>query len=637
MILQELNVKIGLLIDEFQKNAARVKDEASNMENTFRQLKGALAAIGVFAFMKGAIAEFAESERAINRLQFTLKGLGYDWEAITPQIKAYADQMEKVAGFHSDDLIPQMDRLIKLTGNYKEAMALMPDVLDIVASGSMDLTTATEAVGRAFIGDQRGLGTLAVGFGIARRDAKDFGDIMQTVRSRVEGAAAAQHGMSRDLMDFDNTWKNFQQNAGGSVASLVHFGSEALKVALPIAQSLDNVRKAQDKMLAEPVDWIAKKIRSWMDTAKIAKTESEKMVDELMKAGMESRKPLQPLAGARLTQGRVSREEQAVRMKEAEDAAKGEYDINKKYGDEYLRLVQANSAKLAVLYGKSSNEYKKHKAEELKITRDVETQKMDLSEKRMNNDILAGRATAGDLLAVMQNHSAKIRELWGADSQEYLDYENSRMQATIAANEFIMTSGQAVVTSISAGFEGMFTAIAKEGADASKAVEAFARSMGRSLLNSVASAIEGKAAEGMAGYLANMLMGGPLGAAAVSAYSLPLLATMAATAGMVRGLAAMMAEGGTLTRPGLVMMAEKKSGEPETAIPLSRMDEVFTKYSQFLGKRRGMGAGGKTTIIIQRVNDNRGAIVASSNYDKGKAAKNLGQLLIDRGVLAKSR
>jgi hypothetical protein len=275
-----------------------------------------------------------------------------------------------------------------------------------------------------------------------------------------------------------------------------------------------------------------------------------------------------------------------------------------------------------------------------KAKTDLQKAKMDLikaEDAAMRIRITKGQATNDQLLAQMNTHAEQIKALYGEMSVEYQGYEQSRVEATLAANETIMALGQAAIGSLSTGFEALFMAVAEGGASTAEAVEAFARAMGRSFLSSIATAMEAEAAKGMVGYLSNMLLAGPIGGAAVSAYSLPLIASMMASAGLVRGLSNMMAEGGTLTSAQLVMMAEKPSGEPETAIPLSRMDEVFQKYSHFIGKRQGTGVGSTTVVKVDRINDNRGAIVASSSYDRGRAARNLGQILVERGIIAKKK
>lgn len=633
MVLQELNVKIGLLLDEFQKNAEKVKDSAKKIESNFSDLKGALVGLGVFEFMKSAVAEFADHERSVNRLEFTLKSLGVNYKAASAEVQAYTEQIEKTTGVQDDDALASIVKLTQVTGNYKEAMALMPDILDIAASGQMDLATATEAVGRAFIGDQRGLGTLAVQFGIAKRDAKDFGDVMEKIRSVTEGAAASQKGVTRDLADFTNQWKQFQENAGGSVAQLIKFGNEALKVSLPVAEGIDTVRKAQNKMLMEPVNWVSQKVAGWLHAAGILKTQAEKL--EAASAKVDNAATDKPKAGGapRPTIGRMSKEEQLARMDEAEKAAKGEYEINKKYGNDYVKLVQGNTVKIGTLYGKQATEYKKHKAEELKIGRTVLKDKIDLAETEMDNLVSIGAQTNADKLTMMQNHSEQIKALWGAESTEYQSYMQNVLAQTQETYASIYTIAQGVMGGLTQGFTDAFAVLIKEGATGEKAFEAFARGMGRSFLNAVASSIDAEIVKGTAGYLANMLGYGPAGSVVVSAYSLPLLAALAATSGVIHGLAGAMADGGVMTKAGTYVMAERPSGEPEAAIPFSRMGEAFEKYSQFVEKNgRGKKSQG-STVIVQRVFDNRGAVVASTQYDQNRAAKNVGDMLVRRGIV----
>lgn len=635
MVLQELNVKIGLLLDEFQKNSQKVKDQAKGIEGTFSELKGFLVGLGVFEFMKVAVTEFADHERAITRLEFSLKSLGGNYQEAAKEVKAYAEQIQAATGVEDDDAMGAMTRLTQMTGNYREAMALMPDILDIVASGQMELAQATDVVGRAFMGDAGGLGQLAQKFGIATRDAKDFGTIMEKVRSATENSAASIKDTQRNLDDLNNLWKQFKENAGAGVSKMLDYANQGAKVAVPMIESANKLREAQNKLIAQPVNWVSQKVAGWLQAAGIIKTQAQKLKDAAadLDEAAAGDKAKTPTAAARPTVGRLSKEEQMKRIADAETAAKSTYDIEKKYGDQYLKLMQQNTAKVAALYGKQSAEYKKHKAEELKAARQITKDKIDLQAKEMDNLVAVGAQTDSDRLAMMQANSEKIKELWGAESQEYQDYMANVLAQTQQTYDSMYTIAQGVMGGISDGFTAAFEVLVKEGATGEKAFEAFARAMGRSFLNAVASAIDAEIVKGTASYLSNMLAAGPWGAAPVSAYSLPVLAALAATSGMIHGLAGAMEEGGVMTRKGAYIMAEKPSGEPEAAIPFSRMGEAFEKYSQFMDKSAGGKKSKGSTVIIQRVYDNRGAVVAATQYDQNRAAKNVGDMLVRRGIV----
>lgn len=585
MLLQELNVKIGLLIDEFQKNAGKVKQESDKVEGIFKTLKGALISYGVFSFLKDAVGDFMEAERAANILGMRIKSLGGDYQAATRQTMAYADAMSKVSGINDEELKVSMSGLVDVTKDVNVSMSLLQDVMDLHIATGLDMKRATELVGRSFAGERGELTELGKMFGVSQDKAVSFEAVMGAVRGQIEGTASSTNDLTQKMGSIGSKFGDLKEEIG-KLASGGGFWSGIVEGLLDVTtKSLKVLNEFQDALRA-----------SWKNVGSIFKKGFKQTQDdarEIFKDFVDN--TVQIFQKGEETKTKIDRVQKGKRQKWADDMAKKDLQTIQK---EKMEVIKAEDAKMRVRIAK-------------------------------------GQATNDQLLTLMKDHSEQIKTLFGEMSTQYQEYEAARLQATMDSNEAIVAMGQSVVTGLSSGFEAVFTTIAEGSATAEDAIEAFARAMGKSMLNAIASAIEGEAARGMAGYLANMLTGGPIGGAVVSAYSLPLIASLAATAGMVRGLAGMMAEGGTLTRPGLVMMAEKSSGEPETAIPLSRMDEVFQKYSHYLGKR-GMAASGKQTIInVQRVNDNRGAIVASSSYDKGRAAKSLGKLLVERGIVKK--
>lgn len=582
MVLQELNVKIGLLLDEFQKNAAKAKEEAGSLKSAFNEMKGALVSYGVGSFLKDAIAEFADAERNSVRLESRIKSLGGNWEAMTDKVNDYIDSASQAAAIDDDELKKGMIALLDVTKNAEVSMSLLGDAMDLHKEKGMDVAAASDLMARAYQGDQRALTELGRMFGVARDKASDFTTVVHAMRAQIEGSATGtkdlEHGIDRISTAFGNTKEEVGKlfSAGGVwtgfTAGILDVTTKGLKI----------INAFQDALRA-----------SWANIGSIFKKGFKATHDDAKKI--------------------------------FDDFINDTVDILKKGEEKKTKTTKVESGKRQKWMDDQDKADRKQEQKELQ-------QKIRAEDQYLKNRIAMGQATNAELLDQMKTHAKQIEAAFGQNSVEYQEYIQTLQEFTLESNEQTAKMVSGLLDGISSGFEEAFVAIAKDGADASKAVEVFARAMGRSMLNSIASAIDGEIIKGTAGYLTNMLMAGPVGAVGVSAYSIPLLAGLAATSGMIHGLAAMMADGGTLTRPGLVMMAEKATGEPETAIPLSRMDEVFTKYSQYLGKKN-RGTGGNT-IIIQRVNDNRGAgVVAASNYEQAKAAKTVGDILVRRGVI----
>ena len=578
MILQELHVRLGLLLDEFKKDSDKAKKEAHSIEKTFAAVKSGLAALGIFSFMKAGIAELAEGEQAADRLAIKLRMMGGNWQENAEKATQYAEAMSRVTGIEDDEIIPAFTDLLNITGNYNDAMALMPDILDLAVDKKMDVAAAAEQVGRAFIGDQRALGQLGMQYGVAREDADSFGKVIGAMRQQAEGAATSQDNLALSLKKNQNVWKDFTKNVAEALAPIIRFLSGVINQMYKLADVARVVQGTVVQAFSNINILFTKGLGAFQKANRDMLTQTGKAIVDVFKETNE-----QVDTNTRKTVGKTQ---------------KWMTDQHKREADDY-------------------------KKEEMK--------KLKAAEAAMKNKVSTARATEADLLNLYRQNAEKIKQLYGEQSVEYQEALAQMTEATVQAFKFQYAAGMATTTALSAGFEAMFTAIAEEGADASKAMEAFARAMGRSLLGSVAQALEAEVAKGMAFYLTNMLMAGPWGAAPVSAYSLPMLAALAAVAGSVRGMAAMMAEGGVVDRPTYAMIGERRDRVPEAVVPLNRLEDVLIKYKSVMGEST-LGGGGNPVVV--RV-DARNSVFADSGFSENRLAKKLGDTLTRRNIIKK--
>jgi len=578
MLLQELHVRMGLLIDEFQKNSERVKQEANTIESRFKALKGGLAALGVFAFMRAGLEEFAEYDEASNKLGMRLQRLGGNWQENKEKLLDYAGAMAKASGMADDQLVGALDNLVAKTEDTNTSMALLQDAMDIAVDKGMNVKDAAEMVGRAYNGEQRSLSQLGMMYGIARDDADDYGTVISKVRGQTKDIATSQDNLRVTLNKISEAWKDLQQNIGQALAPL-----------------LTHVPKI--------LNWTGDILR-WASSAAVTTFKNFPSLVKVL-TGAADKKEFDKVREA--YKGLIDQI--------AGDMAKGDEKATA-----VARVTQGKHQKW--MSDKEKALTKEHQAEEAK--------RIKASEQAMRNRVRMGQATEKDLLALMEDNSEKIRELWGKDSEEFAAHEQEKIAVMEQTYQYQLETGQAVLSSLSDGFEAFFLAVAKYGANAEQAFAAFAKAMGRSFLNSVASAIDAMIVEGTAGYLKNMLTGGIWMAAPTSAYSLPLLAALAATSGTLHGMAAMMAEGGFAFSPTPAIVGERKDRVPEMVTPLNRMDEVFERWNASQG-------GGKKQQKDQRpvvvTNDYRGAYILDSPYAERRAMQNLGRAMKRQAIL----
>jgi hypothetical protein len=579
MILQELNVKVGLLLDEFQKNAAKLKDQANSIENTFKTLKGALISLGVFAFLKDSVAEFMEADRTSQMLSRRLQGLGGDYKAAKFRSDEFADAMSRASGIADGKLKVGLLGLLDITKNVDVSMSLLQDAMDLSVAKTMDLTAASELIGKAYQGDQRALAELGRMFGVARDKSNDFSTVMKAVRQNIEGTATDTNDLTQSIQSNVTLWEQFKENVGESLSGLVGFVSKGIR---PTIEFLGKLKEAQDtafgglyRMAGNLKTLFTGGYKNWAEQNK--QIVSETLADEK--------------------------------------------DIFQKHEEEKTKIARIESGKR-----------QKWMIDQSKKNRDqLNKERLDLikaEDMAMEIKVSLGRSTNEALISQMKSHMEEIKSLYGEISIQYQEYTQGIIDRFKIMGMTIEQMSQVITGSVSTGFEEMFLAITKEGANAEQAIASFFKAMGRSMLNSIAAAVEGMAAEGLAGYFKNMLIYGPVGSPAVSAFSLPLIASLSASAGIIRGMATMLKDGGIATKPMFAMLAESPGSPPEVATPLNRIDEVFSKYSHFI-KGKGVDDGNNINIRI----DNRGAYFSDSGFSERRISKQIADNLIKRNMV----
>jgi len=578
VVLQELNIRIGILLDDLKKNAEEAKTKAKGIEATFRSLKSALISLGVFAFMKSAVAEFLEADRVSANLALRIRALGGDFARNKKAADDFATSMSRLSGIEDDELKKSMNSLLDQTHDLEASMSLMTDAMDLAKGTGMDLKQATDLVGQAYAGNRMALMQLGRTFGVAREQSTDFGTVMKAMRAQVQGAATDQRRLDVQIGQGATVWLDFKENIGQALSGFVGLVGRGIR---PTIEFLGNLKVVQDQALGGLYK-LAGNLRSIFTLGfKGWAAENKRIIDDAVGK----------------SQAAFERQEDA-----ATKVKKIEQGKQQRWSEDYLRRMRERDQKDRMERVQSENQF-------------------------MKNRVSLGQATEMELLDLQRRNAEEVAAIYGQESKEFQEYQSEMIETAKSAYASMYDLGNASVAALSQGFESMFGAIIYGSASAGDAIAIFGKTMAKSLLNSVASVIEGEAVKGMAGYLSNMLLGGPLMAGVTSAYSLPLIASLAALSGVIRGISAGLAEGGVMGSPSIIRFAEK---EPEAAIPFSRMGEAFQMYSQFLDKRGG-GSEGRRQVNVTI--DNRGAMILDSGYEERRAAKKIGDALKRSGII----
>jgi len=99
--------------------------------------------------------------------------------------------LEKQTGVLDDQLRPAMDRLLRATGSVSKATTLLGLALDISAGTGKDLTTVTQGLQKAYLGNNASLGRLGVGLSKAELTSSSFEEIQIRLSELFAGQASS--------------------------------------------------------------------------------------------------------------------------------------------------------------------------------------------------------------------------------------------------------------------------------------------------------------------------------------------------------------------------------------------------------------------------------------------------------------
>jgi hypothetical protein len=145
----------------------------------------------LIAFGKASVKAFAEDENAARSLGMTLKNLNLDYLGASESVNTYISNLEKQTGVLDDELRPAMDRLLRATGSLTESQKLLGLALDISAGTGKNLTTVSQGLQKAYLGNNASLGRLGVGLTKAELSTSSFLQIQERLTELFAGQATS--------------------------------------------------------------------------------------------------------------------------------------------------------------------------------------------------------------------------------------------------------------------------------------------------------------------------------------------------------------------------------------------------------------------------------------------------------------
>ena len=187
------DINIGSKFDakgfkQAQTATDKLNKSVKSLASTFGIAFGTTA---VVAFAKASVKAFIQDDNAARSLGITLKNLGLETGNTSKYVNEMISDLEKQTGVLDDDLRPAMDRLLRATMSVTKAQQLLGLALDISAGTGKDLTTVTQGLQKAYLGNNASLGRLGVGLSKAELTSSSFEEIQLRLTELFAGQASS--------------------------------------------------------------------------------------------------------------------------------------------------------------------------------------------------------------------------------------------------------------------------------------------------------------------------------------------------------------------------------------------------------------------------------------------------------------
>lgn len=242
------------IISEFQgKGFKQAEKSASALEKGMKRLAitlgAALSIRKITQFGKAASQAFLEEDKAVRALSVNLQNLGLAYD-VRP-IEDYITKLQYATGVADGDLRPALSKLLTTVGSLSKAQEILNLGLDISAGTQKSLTSVTDALARAYLGNNTSLGRLNVGISKADLKSKSFAEITEELTQKFRGQASAAAKTYAGQMDIlSAAADDAQETIGKGLVQALELlgGSQGLNKSVTAMQSL--ARFASDAALA---------------------------------------------------------------------------------------------------------------------------------------------------------------------------------------------------------------------------------------------------------------------------------------------------------------------------------------------------------------------------------------------------
>ena len=186
------NVVIELAAEFTGKKAFKQAETSTDkLTRSVKTLAGAFGvtfgAAAMARYAQNAVKAFADSQLEAVQLTNAVKNLGLAFAS--RDIDIYLDKVERATGVNRDQLQPAMIKLLQVTGSVTKSQELLNLAMDVAAGTGQDLTSTSEKLSQAYVGNFKGLRSLNLGLTQAELASSNFEQVQQRLQVLFAGQA----------------------------------------------------------------------------------------------------------------------------------------------------------------------------------------------------------------------------------------------------------------------------------------------------------------------------------------------------------------------------------------------------------------------------------------------------------------
>ena len=214
------NILIEILAEFTGKKAFKQADTAAaTLAKSAKKLGAALgiafSARAVIQYTKAASIAAAQDQKAQQLLAINLKNLGLAYANLDSE--KFIASLESQSAILDDELRPAYAQLARVTGSIVTTQKLMTVAFDASNGSGLSYASTIDILSQAFVGNQKGLKQLNLGYTAAELKAKSFDELIAIITDRFAGAGkTALSGYAGQMAKLNVATSNAAETLGGA-------------------------------------------------------------------------------------------------------------------------------------------------------------------------------------------------------------------------------------------------------------------------------------------------------------------------------------------------------------------------------------------------------------------------------------